>query len=300
MHLIRKSDAPLTKKEAEVRRYYLPHRGPLEVIETRMNSNASQEVYSHRVVREAMLVLEGTVSVEERVADQSNHQTLAAGDFVVFDCGVSHRIANKARDQARILHFKFLGEGNDRTSSIEDKNDTSTGQTLTTSVSDIYTQDYRHFDSLIWQVPAWASALFSFSITGAVLVLANSARIESLLPSIKASLSVSIFLLSVFVVQLLLLNVFLRFRLHQRVVFRPNARNVPRLWYMLSGQSSLLLVLFIEAAVTLCFALITANIGLITTICVTAIFLLLGFGYVERSVQQLSAILRSDRSKQHG
>ncbi|OQX90665.1 MAG: hypothetical protein B6D58_09765 [candidate division Zixibacteria bacterium 4484_95] len=265
-----------------------------------MNPNASQEAHSHRVVREAMLVLEGKVFVEEIVSGQSSHQTLDAGDFVVFDRGVSHRIANNADVPARILHFKFLGEGKDRALFIEDKSDTSTGQTLTTSVPAIYTQDYRHFDSLIWQVPAWASAIFSFSITSAVLVLANSVKIESLLPSINASLSVSIFLLSVFIVLLLLLNVFLRFRLHQRVVFRPNRRNVPHLWYMLSGQSSLLLVLFIEAAVILCFALITAGIGLMTTIGVTATFLILGFGYVERSVRKLSAILRADRSKQHG
>ena len=300
MHLIRAADAPLAKKESEVRRYYLPDRDPLEVIETRMNPNTSQEAHSHRVVREAMLVLEGKVFVEEIVSGESNHQTLDAGDFVVFDRGVSHRISNNEGVQARTLHFKFLGEGKDRALFIEDKSETSTGPTLTTSLSEIYTQDYRHSDNLIWQVPAWASAFFSISITGAVLALANSVKIERLLPSIKASLAVSIFLLSVFIVLILLLNVFLRFRLHQRAIFRPNSRNVPRLWYMLPGQLSLLLVLFIEAAVILCFALITANMGLTTTIGVTAIFLLLGFGYVEITVRRLSAKLRSDRSKQHG
>lgn len=278
----------------------LPDRDPLEVIETRMDPDASQEAHSHRIVREAMLVLEGKVFIEEIISGQSHPQVLDTGDFVGFDRRVYHRIANNADVPARTLNFKFLGEVKDRALFIDDKTDTSTGQTLTTSVPEIYTQDYRHFDSLIWQVPAWASAIFSFSITGAVLVLANAVKIESLLPSINASFSVSMFLLSVFVVLLLLLNVFLRFRLHQRVVFRPNRRNVPRLWYMPSGQSSLLLVLFIEAAVILCFALITAGIGLLTAIGVTVVFLLVGFGYVEISVRRLSAILRADRSKQHG
>ena len=156
--------------------------------------------------------------------------------------------------------------------------------------SEIYTQDYRHFDSLIWQVPAWASAIFSFSITGAILVLINDARIEDLFPSINASLSVSIFLFCIFVVLLLLTNVFLRFRLHQRVGCQPNIRC---LWYMLPGQSSLLLILFIEASVILCFALITAKVELLITIKVTVMFLVLGFGYVERSVRQLKRALES-------
>lgn len=123
---------------------------------------------------------------------------------------------------------------------------------MTIDTHEIYTQDYRHFDSLIWQVPAWASAIFSFAVTASVLALTNSASIERSLP-IDASRSVSIFLFSVFVIFLLLINVFLRFRLHQRVVFRPHRREVPSLWFMLSGQSSLLLILFVEAAVILCF-----------------------------------------------
>ena len=258
-----------------------------------MEPNTSQEAHYHQVVQEAMLVLEGEVFVEETVSGQSNHQTLNAGDFVVFDRGISHRIANNSCVHARILHLKFLGERKDRTLFVEDKNDASYRQKLTASEFEIYTQDYRHFDSMIWQVPAWASAIFSFSITVALLLLASSAEIENLLPSINAKLSASIFLFFVFVILLLLLNVFLRFRLHQRVVIRPKRRNVPFLWYMLPGQSSLLLILFIEVAVILCFFLITVGFELMCAIGVAVMFLVLGFGYVERSVRQLSSSLRA-------
>jgi len=295
MHLIRKSDAPLVEKGTEVRRYYLPDRDPIEVIETRMKPNTSQEAHSHQIVREAMLVLEGKVFVEEIISGRSTHQTLTSGDFVVFDRGVSHRIANKENSHARFLHIKYLGEGKDRALFIDDKSNTSTGQAFTATAPEIYTQDYRHFDSIIWQVPVWTSAVFSFSVTAAVLFLVNSSKIEESIPSINANLFISIFLLLVFVVLLLLLNVFLRFRLHQRVVFRPNERHVPRLWYMLPGQSSLLLIMFIEAAVIIFLALITSGIGLVFSIGVAAVFLLVGFGYVEWSVRKLSGILRADR-----
>ena len=298
MYLIRKSDASLVENETEIRRYYLPDRDPLEVIETWMSPNASQEAHSHQVVREAMLVLEGKVfveEVEEIVSDQFNRQTLNSGDFVVFDRGIFHRIANNSCVRARILHFKFLGERKDRTLFVEDKNDASYWQKLTASEFEIYTQDYRHFDSMMWQVPAWASAIFSFSITIAFLLLANSAEIENLLPSINAKISVSIFLFSEFVILLLLLNVFLRFRLHQRLVIRPKRRNVPRLWYMLPGQSSLLLILFIELAVILCFFLITVEVELMYAIGVTVLFFVSGFGYVEMSVRQFSSFLRASR-----
>lgn len=296
MHLIRLTDAPLQKGDLEERRYYLPDRDPFEVIETRLSTNASQDAHSHAIVREAMLVLEGTVLVEEIVAGNVSSQTLATGDFVVFDRAVAHRMENKSEVPARTLHFKFLGEGKDRALFAGDKTSSGEGCTNTTAVPDIYTQDYRHFDNLIWQVPAWASAIFSVAITVAALVLANGKSIAAFLPAIDVSHSVSVFLFSILFVLLLLTNVFLRFRLHQRVVFRPNRRNVPCLWYMVSGQAALMLVLFVEIAVILCFALVTAGVDLLLAKSLAAVFLVLAYWYVEWSVGKLSKTLKASRA----
>lgn len=293
MHLIRLNDAPLVKGNLEERRYYLPDRDPLEVIETRMSTHASQSAHSHEVIREAMLVLEGTVFVEEVVAGNSSSQSLCVGDFVVFDRGVLHRMENDSDMPARTLHFKFLGEGKDRALFADDKSSTGYARIPTTTAPDIYTQDYRHFDNLIWQIPAWASAIFSFAITAAVLSLANSKLIEISLPNISVSHSVSVFLFTIFFVLLLFVNVFLRFRLHQRVAPRPNRRNVPCLWYMVSGQTSLLLVLFVETGAIFYFALITAGVSLILAKCIAAVSFVLAFWYVERSVGKLSVTLKT-------
>lgn len=165
---------------------------------------------------------------------------------------------------------------------------------MATEIREIYTQDYRHFDNLIWQVPAWATAVFSFSVTSAVIILANSSSIEKSLP-IDPLRTLSVFLFSVFAVLVLLTNVFLKFRLHQKSVFRPHRRDVPSLWFMPSGQTSLLLILFVESSVILCFSLVVAGISLMLTKLLTVAFLLVGFSYVEWSVRRLSATIKADR-----
>lgn len=296
MHLIRRADAPYIKNNTEERRYYLPGRDPLEVIETQMHAGASQAAHSHEVIREAMLVLEGSVCVEEMVADIISRHTLAAGDFAVFDRGVPHRMENAASTVARTLHFKFIGDVKDRALFAKDKNSLGPNETRTPTVSDIYIQDYRHFDNLIWQVPAWASAVFGLAITASVLVLANGKAIEAFLPtSISATHTASIFLFFILLVLILLTNVFLRFRLHQRVAPRPHRRDVPALWFMVSGQTSLLLVLFVEAAITFCFALVLAGTKPSVANTFTAVLFVPTFLYVEWSVRRLSARLKLNR-----
>ena len=296
MHLIRIGDAPIVKEDLEKRRYYLPDRDPLEVIETQMGAHASQGAHSHNIVREAMLVLEGTIGVEEMVADVTTAQTLNAGDFVVFDRGVAHRMENRSDQTARTLHFKFLGEGKDRALFAEDKVISGNSVSPPAVVPEIYTQDYRHFDNLIWQVPAWASAIFSLAITTSALVLANAKLIEAAFSfPVSTPRSVAFFLFGVFFVLLCLTNVFLRFRLHQRVAPRPNRRHVPALWYMGSGQTSLLLVLFIEMGLILCFALIALGLEPVVADAIVVVLFLPAFLYVERSVRNLSAELREDR-----
>lgn len=160
--------------------------------------------------------------------------------------------------------------------------------------NDAYNQDYRHFDNLIWQVPAWASAIFSFSITASVLALANRVSIEKTLP-VDGMLAVAVFLFSVFFVFLLMMNVFLRFRLHQRPIYRPNRKSVPSCWFMIPGQTSLLLILFIEAGVILCFSFIAFGMKPLYAYMIGALFLFLGFLYVESVVRRLSEAMRSQR-----
>lgn len=176
MHMIRKVDAPFVKKDAEERRYYLPDRDPLEVIETLMQPNASQSPHSHEVIREAMLVLEGEVFVAEIISGKTLGQTLGAGDFVVFEPKTLHFMENKSESSARTFHFKFLGEGKNRTLFMNDKTDATSKYTLT-ETPDIetryssYVETHSTLDKIIWQVPAFLVAVsaLGFGLLGALL-----------------------------------------------------------------------------------------------------------------------------------
>ncbi|WP_271009283.1 hypothetical protein [Paucibacter sp. B51] len=122
----------------------------------------------------------------------------------------------------------------------------------------LYDQDYRHFDTLIWQAPTWASAVFTFTMTTAGLLLTNLEKV-SLALKLDPLPTLSVFLLAVFVVLMLLANALVRFRLHQGALPAP-AIVVRRPWWQPRGHTSLLLVIFIESAVLLSFGLYCAGL----------------------------------------
>jgi hypothetical protein len=157
---------------------------------------------------------------------------------------------------------------------------------------DVYTQDYRHFDNLIWQVPAWSTAVFALSVTATVLALANATAIGSKL-SVDVYHAAALFQGVVLGILLLFTNVYLRLRLHQRVVNRPQRRHVPSPWFLVPGQTALLGVLVLESATILCFALGLAGLHPNSAaIAATAVFLP-GFAYVELTVRRLAASIRA-------
>lgn len=159
-----------------------------------------------------------------------------------------------------------------------------------------YPEDYRHFDNLIWQVPAWTTAIFGLSIGAASSVLTSAQEIGAILP-LEPIKTLSVFLFSVFLVLVVLGNVFIRFRLHQRTVDRPERKRVPKSWYMYSGQTALLFVMFLESALVLCFALVCAGTPLTIGWSLSLFFLFFGFGFVERDIRAKSRALKAGRDK---
>ncbi|MEA2075625.1 MAG: cupin domain-containing protein [Euryarchaeota archaeon] len=113
MQIIKRTEAIERTKSfpggEELRRYYLPSQNPLEIIETLIPSGVSQTPHAHKLVREAMLVLEGKVIVAEIVSGVRKEYELNAGDFAVFNPGSCHMMSNQSNTSARTLTFKFLG-----------------------------------------------------------------------------------------------------------------------------------------------------------------------------------------------
>ena len=113
MQIIKRNEAIERTKSfitgEEFRRYYLPSRDPLEIIETIIPPGVSQTPHAHELVREAMLVLEGKVIVAEILSGVRKEYELNAGDFAVFDPGSCHMMSNPSNASAHTLTFKFLG-----------------------------------------------------------------------------------------------------------------------------------------------------------------------------------------------
>lgn len=168
---------------------------------------------------------------------------------------------------------------------------------MTTSNLQIYDQDYRHFDILIWQVPTWASAIFTFTMTTAGLVLANAKNIEASL-GLDPLKTLTTFLLTVFIVLVLLANVLVRFRLHQGAL--PSPSSIPRPFWQPRGHTSLQLIIFIEAAVLLTFAAHTAGVPHWISNAIGTLFLLGGFSVLELWVLRTIRLLRSLPSQRVG
>lgn len=164
------------------------------------------------------------------------------------------------------------------------------------SSQEIYSQDYRHVDGLIWAVPAWSTAVFSLSMTSAALVISNIANIQNNLPINPIKL-LSLFLITIFFVLMLLKNVFLRFRVNQRHIPQLNRSNAPSAWFLIRGQTALLLLLFIETSTTLCFAMITLGVNTSWAIISALLFLFIGFIYVEKKIEKIPVNYISNEEK---
>lgn len=107
-----------------------------------------------------------------------------------------------------------------------------------------YSENYRHFDNLIWQVPAWSTALFILAFSGvntsseAIAALSKAANIstKTILTSFLAFVSLVIFVMS---------HVLYRFRVHQSNTIKHE--NMPFAMHIFSAQFWLQLVVSAEA-----------------------------------------------------
>ncbi len=165
MHMIRNADASVHHSHAEARRYYVPSRDPIEVIETTLRPGASQSAHAHVTVREAVMVLEGQIFAAEIISGKTFGELLKAGDFAVFDPRTLHFMENRTEVPARTLHFKFLGNSKDRTLFLTDK---AEGEAVNSSPNlfmpdesrfKSYVDTYNNLDKILWQMPALLLAI---------------------------------------------------------------------------------------------------------------------------------------------
>lgn len=207
-------------------RFRLLHGDGTRYIRTEYPDSAKgtwQEAHYHRSVLETYIVQKGWIAFADDREGALRLRILTSGDIVTVQPGVRH---NVYLPSGCIFHTikHGAGQGEDKEPAPEFNvkcESLSTEEAIVAAASPanidgtrkIYTEEYRHFDSLIWQMPGWSTAILLG--TAAVLGQASYDNLAKLLPSFSVPSLIAGFLLVVFSFLLGLTQALYRFRRHQ-------------------------------------------------------------------------------------
>jgi hypothetical protein len=159
-----------------------------------------------------------------------------------------------------------------------------------------YTEDYRHFDNLIWQVPNWASATFALTATAASVGAVNGAAFLTATGlSIKPFLGT--FLLIVAVVLTLLWNVLFRFRVHQATIRIRPSPHIKHYVLLPAGHTSIQLVMSIEAGALYSACFVCFEMRLLPALVLPILSGLLATLWVDRETKKLKRLALAEQSE---
>lgn len=96
-----------------------------------------------------------------------------------------------------------------------------------------YSDDYKHFDNLIWQLPVWSTAIFLLAVTGIAYI--SNADFQKIAPALDKAKYSSLILFVCFMFQLAIFNALIRFRDHQTEIKTIDTKVFAKWWY--SGQT---------------------------------------------------------------
>jgi hypothetical protein len=184
-------------------------------------SSGWQNSHFHKAVRETYIVQTGWVAFAELISSELVIRVLEPGDVVTTQPMVVHNVYLSG--DAVIHTVKHgLAQGEDRHTDDVTAGFDLVVRTLTTveairaaaiqirKAPAEYSEAYRHFDNLIWQIPAWSTAVFALAVQSLFGVLDTSSHRD-----INAAT-----ILSVFTALALWSFAFVmsRFRMHQRAL----------------------------------------------------------------------------------
>jgi hypothetical protein len=184
-------------------------------------SSGWQNSHFHKAVRETYIVQAGWVAFAELISSELVIRVLEPGDVVTTQPMVVHNVYLSG--DAVIHTVKHgLAQGEDRHTDDVTAGFDLVVRTLTTveairaaaiqirKAPAEYSEAYRHYDNLIWQIPAWSTAVFALAVQSLFGVLDTSSHRD-----INAAT-----ILSVFTALALWSFAFVmsRFRMHQRAL----------------------------------------------------------------------------------
>lgn len=202
------------------RRFRLKHVGGSAYVRTEAGSASGwQASHYHRHVRETYVMERGWMGFAELRNGEMVLRLLESGEIVTTEPGIVHNVYLPPN---AVIHTVKHGEGagEDR----QTDGDAPAFDLVTRSIVGgvavraaavrpnsraAYSEEYRHFDTLIWQVPAWSTAIFAISGS----LIADAAKGVRGDPSQQGAAGLMCFVSLCLLVFAMVLS---RFRTHQR------------------------------------------------------------------------------------
>ncbi len=187
------------------------------------DEGAWQESHFHRHVRETYIVQTGWIAYAERLPNGRPSITIyLENEVFTTRPGVVHNIYMPAKSVIHTVKHGICDSEDRLTEGTEgfdafcrsltsDEAIISCAARATSRVK--YSEEYQHFDKLIWQVPAWATAIFALSLQG---LSADGIQSISKVAHIPGDQLATVFLFGLSLMILCFSHVMYRFRVHQR------------------------------------------------------------------------------------
>jgi hypothetical protein len=245
-----------------------------------------QNSHFHSHVLETYIVQTGWMASAELIENEPIIKIHQENDIFTTKTGVIH---NVYLSKNAVIHTVKHGiaEGNDRltnektiafdivTHAFVREADLMAAAIRKGAVDVSYSEQYRHFDNLIWQVPAWATAIFALSVQSLVEVASREGQYKMVTMttlSLFAAISLACFSF-----------VLMRFRTHQRGLKWYNSTPA---WLSASTMTQCLIIT--EVVILFTISITSIGVSLISSAIISTIIGLFLVIVTERSVRSHS------------
>lgn len=237
-----------------------------------------QEAHYHRSVKETYIVQKGWIAFAEELGGRLDLFILKEGDIRTTKPTVKHNVYMSSGAEIHTIKHG-LGQGKDWEPSPELTNkclELNTEKAINdyaaeTEQRPTYDEEYRHFDTLIWQMPAWSTAIFLGN--AAVLGSISENDLKKLFPEFTFQSLTAGFLIVVFIFLFGLTLALYRFRCHQAPM-----KNYKRTKWWASASTHLQIYVTAQAFVVLYLALGALSFSpKISAIACAVLFIIIAF-----------------------
>lgn len=237
-------------------RFRLMKKDGTAYIRTEGGAGGWQQSHYHRHLQETYIVQEGWIGYAKLKEGKRQISTYGPGELFTTEPNFIHNLYLPA---GAVIHTVKHGASasDDRVVDASTKRFDEMTQCLTEDQieresetmidrqpSEVYTEEYRHFDTLIWQLPVWCTAIFAATAVGTSSI--SQADVFAGTTGLSKHSIVTGFLSLMTLVILFLSHVLYRFRQHQTPLKR-YART--RIWS--SAQTRLQFIVTIEGSTLL-------------------------------------------------